>query len=336
MCKIFLNFLNAAVIMLIIAPLYAQQKKDKPEIQFLRFTESNDFIDVRGQGTDRLFTNGTKIDFFYTKPPKRNFLTKLLIPINSGADDLYGIGITQLTFTPNDISRRDIITDDRPYAGLLYLTHTLISSDHLRKEKLTTEINIGVIGPLSFAKEMQTWLHGLINYQKPMGWGNQVKNDFLLNYQIQYEKSLISPSDKFEAIGLIEADAGLLSNKITAGLTFRVGRYNPYFSNYEKPGMKLNTGDISKYKKSQFYFHVKPTFTVLMDNSTLQGGMFTGRQSVYTITADDIKRVYMQFEYGFLFSIKRFAFSVKETFISAEFKNAPTTQFGSFTFFIGL
>jgi hypothetical protein len=64
--------------------------------------------------------------------------------------------------------------------------------------------------------------------------------------------------------------------------------------------------------------------------------MFTGRQSVYTITADDIKRVYMQFEYGFLFSIKRFAFSVKETFISAEFKNAPTTQFGSFTFFIGL
>jgi hypothetical protein len=44
----------------------------------------------------------------------------------------------------------------------------------------------------------------------------------------------------------------------------------------------------------------------------------------------------MQFEYGFVFALKRFAIAVQERAVTAEYKNAPAMQYGSFTFFIGL
>lgn len=222
--------------------------------QYLVVSGDNDFINLRGEGTNQYYTNGTRKAMFYAKPEKREFLTSLLIPLTEGSDNIYGIGINQLMFTPTDISRIDITYGQRPYAGILFLNNTLISSDYSRKQKLTTETGLGVIGPASFAKETQTFIHRLINYQKPLGCDNQVKNDIIISYHVQYEKQLLNPSDKFEMIGLIGADVGTLTNSITTGLTFRAGKNNSYFSNYEKPGMELNTGDINKYKKFQFFF----------------------------------------------------------------------------------
>ncbi len=334
--NIFFILLFTVLLFLKDIALIAQDKQDNFRVQFIHIKEDNDFINLRGEGTDRLYTNGTRIELFYTKSQKRRFLTSLLIPINNDGENLYSIGISQLMFTPTNIDSAGIPYGDRPYAGLLFLNHTLISSDFINKQKLTTEIDIGVIGPNSFAKETQTWLHGLVNYQKPLGWGNQVNNDIVLNYQLKYEKLLLSPSNKFELIGLIEANAGTLYNKITTGLTFRAGNYNSYFSYYEQPGVRLNKNYINKNKKGQFYFYLRPTFTALMDNSALQGGMFTGRQSVYTISADDLNRFTMQFEYGIIFGINRCALGVEERVITPEYKNAITMQFGSFVFFIGL
>lgn len=77
-------------------------------------------------------------------------------------------------------------------------------------------------------------------------------------------------------------------------------------------------------------------FTAFMDNSLLQGGMFTGRSSVYTIPSDSLKRFYMQFEYGIVLGIKRFGFSVNEKLRRGEFKNAAVIQVGNFTIYIRL
>ena len=126
---------------------------------------------------------------------------------------------------------------------------------------------------------------------------------------------------------MIGADAGTLYNQIISGLTFRVGNFNSYFSNYEKS---------FNYKKFQFFFYVKPSVIAFMDNSTLQGGTFTGYQSVHTINADDLTRFYMQFEYGFILGTRRFGISINEKLRTPEYKLSPTIQVGNITFFIGL
>ncbi len=328
--------LAAFIFILLFTFINMASAQDKFKPQYLIVSEDNDFINLRGTGTDKFYTNGTRINLFYTKPAKRRFVTQLLMPLNASSDNLYGIGINQLMFTPTDITRTDIVKGERPYAGILFLSHSLSSSDFEHKQKLTTEIDLGVIGPSSFAKEVQIWVHGVINYQKPLGWGNQVKNDFLFNYKLQYEKLLLSPAENFELIGQIGADAGTLNNQITTGINFRMGRFNSYFSNYEKPGRGSVNNEANKYKNFQFFFYVKPFFTAFMDNSLLQGGMFTGYNSVYTIPQDSLTHFYMQFEYDIVIGTKRFGFSVNEKLRTAEFKNADNIQVGNFTFYIGL
>jgi lipid A 3-O-deacylase len=330
-----IHFVFLSFVLLCITPTDIRaQSNFQPQV--LRIYEDDDFINLRGEGTDKYYTDGTKIDLFYTKREKRRFLTSLLIPLQNAPNNLYSIGITQAMFTPSDISNPNIIKGDRPYAGVLYLSHSLISSDEVKKQKITSEIDLGVIGPASLAGETQIEFHKLIGDQEPKGWSNQVHNDIIINYEIRYEKLLISPSDKFEVIGLLGSDAGTLYNQITTGLTFRAGNYSSYFSNSEKPGVRLEKGKVHNKSSYQYYFYMKPMVTAFMDKSVLQGGMFTGRNSPYTIPQDSLTRVFMEFEYGLVVGYKRFGISVSEKSRTPEFKNDPIIQWGNFTVYVGL
>jgi lipid A 3-O-deacylase len=47
------------------------------------------------------------------------------------------------------------------------------------------QVTLGVIGPDSLAQESQTWIHGIINDRKPMGWDTQLHNEpgLIINYE---------------------------------------------------------------------------------------------------------------------------------------------------------
>lgn len=68
-------------------------------IQFIKISEDNDLISPRGKGTDRFYTNGTRVDVYYTKKSRRRFLSKLLIPLNNESDNIFGIGLNQEIYT---------------------------------------------------------------------------------------------------------------------------------------------------------------------------------------------------------------------------------------------
>lgn len=315
---------------------YISFAQSKHKIQYLRISEDNDVFNTRGRGTDRYYTNGIRIDVYYTKHTAPKFLSKLLVPLNNSSDNIYAIGLTQQIFTPSDIQRTDVIVNERPYAGLLYGSHTLVSADYEKKQRLTTEIVIGVLGPASLAGETQTWVHEQIGAATPKGWANQVKNDIILSYQVRYEKLMLEPSKDLEVIGILEGNAGTLSNNLTGGLLFRAGVFNSYFSNYEKPGAKESSSTSTPYKKFQFLFFLRPSFTTFMDNSTLQGGYFTGKNSVQTIKTDDLTRYYLDFEAGFVIGHKRVGLSLSQRLRTAQYTDAPVQQFGNLTLFVGL
>jgi lipid A 3-O-deacylase len=186
--------------------------------------------------TDRNFTNGVRFNWMSEPGLRWGPLRELAgwIPVfDASGKTRAGLGFGQNMYTPEDISRRDLITNDRPYSGWTYLSAALTSdlgSGQNRGRLDTLELQVGIIGPQSYAEQTQKEYHKLIGAQLPMGWGNQLKNEpgVALFYERKWRR-LETPLPK---LPLFEIDmtphvGGSVGNVFTyaaAGATFRIGR----------------------------------------------------------------------------------------------------------------
>ncbi len=139
-------------------------------------------------GTDSNYTNGVKVTVI--SPDLVSFVESGKLPewslpyvyrlpfINNpepGLKRKIEFSFGQNMYTPADISRSDLIVDDRPYAGWTYFAtafHTRSSG-----QMDTIELQLGVVGPDSFADETQKGVHSLRDLQRPNGWDHQLKNE---------------------------------------------------------------------------------------------------------------------------------------------------------------
>lgn len=286
----------------------------KDEAVYVRLATDNDFFKLRGN-TDRYFTNGERLDVFFSSKYEAG-LEKLffVLPRKKYAfrSNEFGIGVGMNMYTPTDISLVTPDSTDRPYAGWTYAAIKCISNDLSSKQRLTTEHSLGVIGPAAYQKEIQIWYHDCIDSQEPMGWDNQIANDFAYNLNVSYERELINPVRQIQVVGTIEANAGTVTNHIGLGGLIRIGRFNDYFvqefgllsdstemDRYQKEVLPTMRGDYFPEtidRKFQLYFQIRPLFRAVLDNSLLQGGMFGFRDSPHTVPADELKRFYVNTE----------------------------------------
>ncbi|MCW8837041.1 MAG: lipid A deacylase LpxR family protein [Rhodospirillales bacterium] len=154
------------------------------------------------------------------------------------------IAVGQNMYTPGDISATELLVNDRPYAGWLYLG-TGFTLETTKKGEANAEaewqrldrveLSLGVVGPYSFAEDIQKWWHHVINAPQPMGWQHQVKTEpaIMLSYDGEFKKgwnlsdSLITPvfMDR-PRVDVIPNWGGSIGNVFTygaAGVTFRFG-----------------------------------------------------------------------------------------------------------------
>lgn len=85
------------------------------------------------------------------------------------------IGLGQMMYTPTNRDRRDLITDDRPYAGALMLSlgYNARLGDTLR----TSQLRFGMVGPAAHAGQVQNQWHRIIGVDRFRGWHNQLHNE---------------------------------------------------------------------------------------------------------------------------------------------------------------
>src|SRR5690606_16662848 len=128
------------------------------------------------------YTSGTRFTLFYTKSKPSKFLIDRLLP-KAGMDsrNVFGIGLAQVIFAPNIISNPNFQPNDYPWSGTLFLTHSLYSYNEEQKYDFQTELNLGVNGPASLARQTQQIVHRFIHYQRPEGWDNQFGNSLFAN-----------------------------------------------------------------------------------------------------------------------------------------------------------
>jgi hypothetical protein len=106
---------------------------------------------------------------FFNKPGDRRALSIL---------------IGQSIYTPENLRRHDLILDDRPYSGYTYLGFAVHGT--ARKIMDTVELDVGIVGPHSYAEDVQDQFHQWIGSQVPKGWRNQLKDEFAL--ELIYER----------------------------------------------------------------------------------------------------------------------------------------------------
>ena len=81
----------------------------------------------------------------------------------------------QNLFTPEDLSRTDLIVDDRPYAAWLHLDLGLVAQDDTRLRSVV--VSVGMVGPAAGGEPVQKWVHRVIESPDPKGWANQIGNE---------------------------------------------------------------------------------------------------------------------------------------------------------------
>lgn len=153
------------------------------------------------------------------------------IPTLTGKGLVYraSLAIGHVIQTPDDLSRRDLIKEDVPYAGVLTLQATgyAYNNDEFRG----FEITAGIVGPLSLAEPAQIVLHKLLHCSVPQGWDNQLANEPLINFNYM-RKVKIWHEGRPAGISFdtaINGNAGLgnLFTQASAALEMRLGHNMP-------------------------------------------------------------------------------------------------------------
>lgn len=276
---------------------------------YFRLNFDNDFF----AHSDDNYTQGVSLEFV-APLFKKNPVNCLFF--NSEKIAHYGIAIEHVSFTPDVISKKEIQYGFRPFAAALYLKFFKTEENKTNRSRIYSSLTAGVIGPIAYGKEGQSYIHEVTDNWVPYGWRNQISNDVLINYEIKHEKRLLDLGNLF----YLNTDAGLrlgsMYTDVSAGITGVLGLFNS----------SLN--DHSRKNKFQLYLYNNPRIYLVGYDATLQGGLFSN--SVYVIEADDIKRIKAQMDYGIVLMNKFFYLEYTYSLITREYKTGATQKWGGF------
>ncbi len=244
--------------------------------KYISFAWENDLYFQR----DYYYTNGFQIDFFHDKL-KQSPINRILIPFRNRGKGISwsGLQLRQEIFTPKDLAVDSISTGDHPYSSTLTLAQHSVFVLPDKHVRLVSGLRVGVLGPASLGFKTQELAHLVSNPSRPpQGWDYQVRNDLIVNYDLQVEKGIIhQKSALFGVKG--KGRLGTLHTDLEAGLWFRFDARDGYFQRLgPKGGPGLNV-----------VFGLSASASYVFYDATLQGGVIN-RNSPYIVAPDQMIR----------------------------------------------
>lgn len=273
-------------------PVLAEQNQSNPWAQSIFF--ENDLFD----STDNNYTNGVKYSLIspdLSPHAKQGLFPRKVLELihkipyirDSGPEYSHQAEFSfgQSMYTPSDISRSDLIKDDRPYAGWSY-----VGLAYHRKTKFvdhldfldSVEIQMGMIGPQSYAKETQDLVHELRKIDKAKGWDHQLKNEPGLLVAFE-RKWLFYPNSTSaltaDAIVHTGGTVGNVATYLNSGLEVRFGLNLPHSFGVSLIRPAGSTLFVPSKKPSLYLFGAVNGKYVLRD-IFLDGNTFTDSHSI--------------------------------------------------------
>ena len=269
------------ILLSFITVLSAHEKNEWQIQQFDIYFENDLFAQTDGQ-----YSSGEKFSLLYYVPQSDFFVYDLFLG-DQPSDKYINFSLVNQIYTPNDISVKDLIADQRPYAGWTFFETGFHKST---KETLQSiYLQVGMVGPLSQSEDIQKFIHKVTGSEAPQGWENQLKNELGVNLRYVYNWRIVHNFESVESaiIPYAEGDFGNISIGATGGITARIGWNIP-----KDFGMStINTGSetgISIYnqhqnrlnKKWSFAFNFNISGSAVVRDIFLDGNTFVESHSV--------------------------------------------------------
>lgn len=277
--------------------------------RYFRFNYDNDYFASRDQD----YTQGYNFELVSSNL-RKNPINKILLNPKK-TENKYGISIEHIGFTPFNIKSPNIQFGDRPFAATIMLKSFAIATDTIHKSRLISSMNVGLIGPGAFGKEMQVAIHEATGNTIPEGWQNQIKNDIVLNYEVSYEKQLVSYRNLFSLQTNTRLRLGTLFTNAGFGLTTTFGIVNSPFSSSKNK------------RKFAIYGYAQSMVNIIGYDATLQGGIFNNK-SPYTISNNEIERFTAQADFGLIMQTRTLYFEYARALITREFEVGKSSKWG--------
>lgn len=205
---------------------------DEPQDHWATVVLENDIF----VGKDNGYTNGIGISWAHAGfaefgpdniPHWLHSVSKgLYISTMPGKQRAASYSISQLMQTPGDITATAHIEGDAPYVGVLIWFGNLHAFDNRVADRLS--LGLGVVGPISGAKQSQIEVHKLIGNDEPKGWDHQIGNEPV--FQISAER-LVRIADfpvdwmaDMDVIASGDVAIGTLESHLAIGIGTRYGR----------------------------------------------------------------------------------------------------------------
>ena len=181
--------------------------------------------------SDAYYTQGLQLTYAPDAPVT---WIKNLLPDFYGDREIYSqYSLGQAIYTPYEVARSDLILDDRPYAGWLYLggtlkTHFVVpQSGWLIAERL--DVQAGIVGPSSGAEQAQRTTHKVLRAYDVNGWDHQLKDEagVVVSYARKWARiqPLSDSGTGVEFSGTLGGSAGNVATQAALGLGVRLGTH---------------------------------------------------------------------------------------------------------------
>jgi hypothetical protein len=210
-------------------------------------------------GSDEYYSNGIFFNYRFLKPAK-----------DSTQKQIIDFELVSKFFTPDGIILNNVRNFDRPYAGLLY-----VSAAKARFPTPATRfsygLQLGTTGRPSLGADLQIWYHNAVGFERPLGWGYQIRTALVLNMVGAYNKQFNLIPNKLD---LISSTGGSLGTGFINGyqnLDLRIGKLNALDLS---PFFNAVIGKGSKDFGTSSYFYFGYGINYVAHDITTEGSLF--------------------------------------------------------------
>jgi hypothetical protein len=175
--------------------------------------------------SDMYYTSGERLGYTSPTGVLPGPLADLGHTILGDGQQRFAFELAQYIFTPFKTSAQNPPITDRPYAGLLMGTVSLIQDTDTSRTAFAA--GLGVIGPAAMGRDVQNGFHDLIHSQEANGWHTQAHNQVAVQLTAERTWRVAVGS-----LGGLETDvlpsltlgAGTVRIYGQAGAQFRIGQ----------------------------------------------------------------------------------------------------------------
>lgn len=313
--------------LIILAGLLAGQYafgQDAPRAQhYISVGHENDFLNVVGLRTDQYYTGGVFIHYGVYTRSGNGLVSKILIAPGRPENSFYKGGLNFWMYSPTNLRLHTAQDGDYPYSGTLFLDltrETMPAANSLFR----SEIWLGVTGPLAQGEWAQQTLHKNMHFIVPRGWANQIPNEPVINYNLFYEKNLVSVNQNIHLNGLGYAQIGTSIDAVKAGFDLVVSnKANDFF-----PARVYAVAKSEDRRRLKLFASITPAMKFVAYNSLIEGSIFH-TPDTYHIAAGDLQRILFEGSAGIGLRTRGFSFSYKEVVETREFSSVHYHAYGS-------